>query len=164
VSSIAHLSRRFVGSVSRRPVAVDDELWALSFLGGGERALWHRMNRADRRHAVVVGRRFAAERGGDVDRATVRPVMAAALLHDVGKVDGGLGTFGRVGATVWIRVAGRDRVQRGDGRIARYARHEPLGAELLVAAGSDPITVALVGGTADAPADVLAALHAADDI
>jgi hypothetical protein len=55
-------------------------------------------------------------------------------------------------------------VASGDGRLARYARHEPIGAELLGEAGSNPTTVALVAGGPDAPADVLAALHAADNL
>src|SRR5204863_134422 len=74
--------------------------------------------------------------------APPRPVVAAALLHDCGKSEAGLGTFERVGATVWITVVGRAHAGTGDGRIARYTRHEPIGAELLRAAGSDPVTVA----------------------
>jgi hypothetical protein len=118
------------------------------------------MAAADRRHAVLVARRFVAERGPRASRVEV----AAALLHDCGKVASGLGPFARVGATVWIAVVGRSRAGRGDGRIARYARHEPIGAEMLSVAGSDPVTVALVAGSADAPATALAALKAADEV
>jgi hypothetical protein len=115
---------------------------------------------ADRRHAVLVARRFVGGQAGDAPRTEV----AAALLHDCGKVASRLGPFARVGATVWIAVVGRKRAGRGDGRIARYARHEPIGAEMLAAAGSDPLTVALVAGSAEAPAAALAALKAADDL
>jgi len=62
----------------------------------------------------------------------------AALLHDVGKVVSGFGTFARVGATL-LGLLGRDRWQ---GRIGDYLRHPELGARLLAEAGSDPITVA----------------------
>jgi hypothetical protein len=151
------LVRRFVGSLSRQPPAPGDEAWAEAQLSASEIRLWRRMANADRRHAISVARRMAGEYGAD------RPVMAGALLHDCGKVEAGLGTFARVGATVVIAVVGRERVGHGDDRIARYARHEPIGADLLRRAGSDPVTVALVGGTADAPADALAALRAADD-
>jgi predicted HD phosphohydrolase len=84
---------------------------------------------ADRRHAVGVAREVVASLG---DRAT-RPVVAAALLHDVGKLDSGLGTAGRVAATIVDR-------RRGDGRFARYRRHDTIGAALLRAAGSEELT------------------------
>jgi hypothetical protein len=152
-----HLVRRFVGSLSRQPPSPADEAWAEAQLLPAEIRVWRRMANPDRRHAVAVARCVVNEFGAD------RPVMAGALLHDCGKVEAGLGTFARVGATVVIAVVGRERVGHGDDRIARYARHEPIGAELLRRAGSDPVTVALVGGTSDAPADALAALRAADD-
>ena len=53
----------------------------------GEAGLWRRMSAADRRHAVVVARRADATLG----TAATREVLAAALLHDVGKIDSGLG-------------------------------------------------------------------------
>ena len=37
-----------------------------------------------------------------------RPVLAAALLHDVGKTESGLSTYGRVIATISGGVVGRD--------------------------------------------------------
>lgn len=80
------------------------------------------------------------------DEAT-RPVLAAALLHDVGKLDSGLGTYGRVVATVAGAVAGRDMARvwsesRGiTRRVGLYLRHAELGADALRMAGSDPLTV-----------------------
>jgi hypothetical protein len=112
----------------------------------------------DQRHSIEVARRLVA----DVGDGAPRPVVAAALLHDCGKNDAGLGTAARVAATVWIGFVGRARAARGDGRVARYCRHEPIGATMLARAGSDPVTVALVGGRPDAPAAALAALRAAD--
>jgi hypothetical protein len=155
----AHLVRRFVGSLSTRPPVPADDEWAASFLLDGERAVWRRMANADRRHAVDVARRVRDSLGADTPRA----VMAGALLHDCGKIEAGLGTFRRVGATLVIALVGPERAGRGDGRVARYARHEPIGADLLRQAGSDPLTVALVGGGRDAPRDTLALLRAADD-
>ena len=116
------------------------------------------MAASDRRHSIEVARRLSA----DVGPEAPRPVVAAALLHDCGKNDAGLGTVGRVGATLWIGFVGRARAARGDGRVARYCRHEPIGAAMLAGAGSDPVTVALVGGRPEAPAAALAALRAAD--
>ena len=135
---------------------------AEGFLLPGEVEVWRRMSNPDRRHAIAVSRRFEAA-VPEADRST----MAAALLHDCGKIDSDLGTYHRVAATIWIALVGRDRAGRargGSGRVARYARHEPFGADLLAAAGSSSLTVALVGRQPDAPPATLAALAAADDL
>lgn len=145
MSRIVHLVRRFAGSLSRRPPAPADEAWAQLQLLDGERILWRRMSLADRRHAIVVARRFAAS--GDWSRDE----MAAALLHDVGKLASNLGTMARVVATV---VGPRGR------RFQRYHQHEEIGATMLTEAGSSPVTVALLRGEGRAAA----ALHTADDV
>lgn len=132
--SFAHLARRFVGSLRPGGAPVADETWARTKLLPGEQQVWARMSGADRRHSAGVGRRVAAALGPEA----TRPVLAAALLHDSGKVASGLGTVARVGATLVGAVAGRDRP---GGRIGAYLRHTEHGARLLVAAGSDPLTV-----------------------
>ncbi len=144
----AHLVRRFAGSLSRRAPSAVDAAWAESHLLGPEAELWRSMPAADRRHTVTVARRFVALRP-----AAARDEVAGALLHDVGKVASGLGTLGRVAAT----VAG----PRTD-RFRRYHDHEALGAALAAGAGSAPATVALIRG--DAAPEVQAALRAADDV
>lgn len=141
-----HLVKRFFGNLVPVGPSQDDEAWAQSQLLDGERALWERMRRADRRHAAGVARRVEAALG---ERAT-RPVLAAALLHDVGKVESGLGTYGRVVATLsglavrndpddiadWARTRGFTR------RVGLYLQHPRLGGDLLGMAGSDPLTEA----------------------
>ncbi len=138
VRVLGHLARRFLGSLSSRPPAAADEVWALGWLAPGEQALWRRMSAPDRRHAVDVARRVVEVTGPGVDRW----VVAAALLHDCGKLDSGLGTFARVAATVWSAVRGRPYATKGNGRVARYLRHDVIGAGLLTAAASDPRTAA----------------------
>jgi len=165
MTTAGHLVRRFLGSLRPGGPPPADEAWARDALLAGERPLWDRMSGPDRRHAVAVARRTEEALG---PRAT-RPVVAAALLHDVGKVEAGLGTFPRVGATLLAAVAGRERLARRQGRVGRYVRHDVLGADLLDAAGSDPLTRTWAGEhhlppdrwTVD-PA-VGAALKAADD-
>lgn len=125
-----HLAPRFVTSLSGRPPEVAEEVWAETHLLPGEVALWRRMSNQDRRHSAKVGRRFAEARP-DATRAEI----AGALLHDVGKVECGLGTFGRVVASV---VGPRTE------RFRTYHDHERIGAELAAAAGSDPATVELI--------------------
>ena len=127
----------------------------------GEQDLWARMPRVDRKHAAGVAREVDRLLGG-----AERPVIAAAVLHDVGKVESGYGTFRRVMATVAATVVDRDRAR---GRLGAYLRHDRLGAELLDAAGSDPLTVAwarehhLPPDRWTVPGPVGRALAAADD-
>lgn len=153
-----HLVRRFAGSLSRRPPPAADHEWALAHLLPAEAELWSRLGPADRRHAVAIARGTVARLAGPVDRA----VVAGALLHDVGKLDAGLGVVGRVLATLW-RAARGDAADAGTGRIGRYLRHESIGAEWCRALGSDPVTVALVARDASAPVAARDALRAADD-
>jgi hypothetical protein len=140
-----HLVKRFFGSLRPGGPRAADAAWAESHLLPGELELWRSMPRADRRHAVGVARRVDTQLDG-ADRA----VVAAALLHDVGKVDSGLGTYGRVIATVSGAVVGRDEATikawtRSRGftrRVGLYLQHPKLGGDRLALAGSDPLTVA----------------------
>jgi hypothetical protein len=145
MSGLGHLARRFASSLSRREPDVADIEWVDSQLLEGERELWNRMSVADRRHAITVARRFAASGQWSRDE------IAGALLHDVGKIDSGLGTFGRVVATV---------VGPRTDRFRRYHDHEQIGADMLSGAGSSDITIDLVRGRGRA----VDALLAADDI
>ena len=97
-----------------------------------------------------------------------RAVLAAALLHDIGKVDSGMGTPARVVATI-VAMVGGQRARSGAGRIGRYLRHPVIGSDLLLGAGSEPVTVAWAAEhhlserqwTVDPV--IARALHAADD-
>ncbi len=125
-----HLTARFVTSLPPTPPSVDDEIWVDEHLLAGERSLWVQLSNQDRRHSAAVARRFVAER----PEAT-RAEIAGAILHDVGKIECGLGTFGRVVATlVGPRTAA----------FAAYHDHEAIGTRLAYAAGSDPATVELI--------------------
>ena len=152
---VVHLAKRFFGSLSSKRPPLSDQRWAESHLTAGEVQLWRQMSPADQRHAVGVAQRVAASN-------TERPVLAAALLHDIGKIDAGLGTFGRVAAT----LVGR---RRAKGRFALYLRHDAIGASLLTDAGSDPLTIAwarehhLPAERWTVPPEVAAILKAADD-
>ena len=146
MSAVGHLARRFVLSLSRtEPVAADVE-WVLGQLLPREAELWQRMMLQDRRHSLLVARRFVARR----PEAT-RDEIAGALLHDIGKVDCTMGSVARVVAT----IVG----PRGD-RFRRYHDHERIGVELLRSAGSSDVTIELTQGRGDAAA----ALADADDV
>ena len=151
--------------------SADNEQWVQSVLSDDELKLWRRMSRVDRRHAVGVARRAERQLGHEA----TKPVLAAALLHDVGKVTAGLGTYGRVVATVAGAAAGRSMAgawTEGKGftrRVGLYLRHPDLGADMLALAGSNPLTVAwarehhLPEEDWTLPPDVARALKAADD-
>jgi hypothetical protein len=163
---LVHLVRRFFGSLWPGGPSAADDTWARAHLLPGEVDLWTQMSGPDRRHAVAV-----AGRVGSTDRA----VVAAALLHDVGKIESGLGPFGRSAATVAAAVLGHGRVATWSnrsgwqGRFGRYVLHPDLGGLLLAGAGSDPLTMAWATEhhrpTArwTVPAEIGAKLKAADD-
>ena len=125
-----HLVARFFTSLSGAPPAPGEEEWAASWLSDAEWELFEQMSNQDRRHSAKVARRFVAARPG-----ASRAEVAGALLHDIGKLECGLGTWGRVAATVLGRRTERFRA---------YHDHERIGAEMAAAAGSDPATVELI--------------------
>ncbi len=145
-----HLAGRFFGALSPAGPSHEDEAWALGSLLEGEQLLWARMSGPDRRHAVGVARETVQLLQ---PASPPREVVAAALLHDVGKVESGLGTFARVGVTVAAMAAGRDRLLAWSAsaapqsrpswraRTGMYLAHDRLGADLLQNAGSDELTV-----------------------
>jgi hypothetical protein len=140
----AHLVRRFFGSLRPGGPRRSDDAWARSQLLPSEVELWERMPNPDRRHAVGVAHEVLRSLGHEA----TRPVLAAALLHDVGKTVSGLRTFGRVLATLAGMAAGRERASawtEGHGfkrRVGLYLTHPHLGGDLLAMAGADPLTEA----------------------
>jgi len=140
----SHLVRRFVGSLRPGGPGRAAEAWVAERLTAGERELWSRMSGPDRRHAYGVARRVERALGHEASR----PVLAAALLHDVGKTDAHLGTYGRVVATLSAAVAGREmahvwRTKTGiTRRVGLYLLHPDLGGDQLELAESAPLTSA----------------------
>jgi hypothetical protein len=146
VEKVWHLAARFVTSLPPTPPSVADEVWVEDHLLPGERELWVQLTNQDRRHSVAVARRFVAARP-DATRAEI----AGAILHDVGKIECGLGTFGRVMATL---VGPRTDAFRA------YHDHEQIGAELARRAGSESPTVELIAERGPAFATLTASDHA----
>jgi len=103
-----------------------------------EEVLFDAMDDRDRNHSIRVARTVARQTGD-------RPVVAAALLHDVGKSRAQLGLVGRIAATM-VGVLGRRswtrRFAMQDGycgRISTYLEYPALGRDMLIDAGSDPL-------------------------
>ena len=117
-------------------------------LSPNEFDLWNKMMAQDRKHSVLVARRFEKERP-----TSTQHEIAGALLHDVGKSVSRLGTLTRVLATlVGPRTA----------RLRQYHEHEAIGAAMLRSIGSDEITVLMVEGSCTG--ELKDALDRADDI
>lgn len=147
-----HAAGRFFGSLRPGPPSAAARQWARGFLGEREAVLFDRMSNPDQRHAVAVARAVATAleepEGVAVPEDRRQAVMAAALLHDVGKTAAGLRTYGRVVATLSGWAGGRGFAEvwqdmRGFTRkVGLYLRYPELGAEMLQLAGSDPWVVA----------------------
>jgi len=129
---IRHLVQRFRWSLSSAPPAAHDERWLLDLLTDAEIELYRAMSAQDRRHAVDCGRRVE-----DLGPAAV----VASALHDVGKTESGLGTMGRVAATLLGPLV-RPTHPGFLGCAAVYKQHPERGAKMLLAAGSNELAIA----------------------
>ncbi len=148
MSEIAHLAKRFVLNLVPSQVHEIERQWVHSVLSQDESVLWNNMMVQDRRHSVMVGRRFVNL------RPTASQVeIAGALLHDVGKSSARLGTFARVLATL---------VGPRTNRFRQYHDHEKIGATMLRSIGSDELTISMVEGSC--VGELRQALNKADDI
>lgn len=142
-----HLAGRFFESLVPVGPSRDKQAWALGHLTEKEGQLFSAMGGPDRRHAVGVAER--AIQAAEAGRGTGLPdgFVAAALLHDVGKLEAHLGVLGRVAATVLALVSGRRSIASWaheggmKGRMGRYVTHDQIGATALERAGSDPLVV-----------------------
>ena len=140
---LPHLARRFFWSLRAPEPDPDDEAWLLSLLSPAERDLYEAQPTVDRAHSVACA---LAARDGLTD--PIDELVVASALHDVGKAQARLGTFGRVMATVADAIpeaVNRRLTVKAGGlrhRMAIYARHDHVGSELLREAGSADVVVA----------------------
>lgn len=134
-ADVVHLARRLFASLRQVEPSAADEALARGSLDEQALELWLQQAPGDRRHSAAVAHQVVRAAG---DEPVPDWVVIAALLHDVGKVDTGLGIGGRVVAGVLKLV----RVGRFPGRIGRYLRYPEIGAAMLVDAGCDPRAVA----------------------
>jgi len=140
VYRVSQFCRALVARVPKR------ELDQLSeYLTSAQVELFHRMPRCDQRHGLDVF--HALQKRGHHERH----LLVAALLHDVGKVDGGLRLWHRVLIVLikafWPQLL--ERLARGEPGSWRYPfyvhqHHSELGAELAREAGCSPVTVELI--------------------
>jgi len=146
---LAHRIPRFFGSLRPGPPARADVEWALASLNEREQRLFRLMSNPDQRHAVRVARRVeAAYAELSAPEVPVEIALAAALLHDVGKTEAHLGTYGRTIATLSGVVGGLDLAEIWQDKsgftrkVGLYLRYGIIGAEMLQLAGSDERVIA----------------------
>jgi putative nucleotidyltransferase with HDIG domain len=132
IARFRHLVARFFGSLRPRPLDAQDVAFVERTLTPAELACWERLGPADRVESLTTARAAALALGAGVEDRWV----AAALLHDVGKTETGLGPFGRSGATAVAIVFGGRSVRRWPNAIGRYVDHDERGARLLEQAGA----------------------------
>ena len=122
---VRHLSGRFVRALWPGPPAAVDLDWVESVLTPPGFVQFRRQPRHDQRHAIAVARDVQARLAGTEYAGDPR-WLAAALLHDLGKLDSQLGVYGRVVAT----VSGDDRRTRPRRGVVDLAGLHPAGRPL----------------------------------
>ena len=147
-----HLVRRFFTSLSNRPPETKDIAWVNEQLLESEFELWCRMKPHDQRHSIEVARRFI-----ELHPTFSRDEVAAALLHDIGKVHNELGVMGRVVATI---------VGPKGTKFQEYHNHEVIGLNLCRVAGSSTETLRLLDWSAESSRNdsIVKLLRQADQI
>ena len=148
MNKLAHLTKRFVLSLVPSQVQEIERQWVQSVLSPSEFDVWNYMMVQDRRHSVMVGRRFVKYRP-----TASQSEISGALLHDGGKSVARLGTFARVIATL---------VGPRTDRFRQYHDHESIGATVLRSIGSDELTISMVENSC--VGELRQALSRADDI
>jgi hypothetical protein len=173
---LAHLSGRFARALWPSPPRPADTAWAETVLSPAAFSQWTLQPGHDRRHTVLVARAVESQLAGTPYAGDPR-WLAAALLHDIGKLDARLGVYGRVVATVSGAVGGAGAAEAWSGkrgftrRVGLYLRHPELGARRIRLAGGPEEAARWAAAHHDRsawdalpiPAPVVVALAAADN-
>ncbi len=169
-----HLVARFFGTLVPRRVSAHERLALRDLLTAPELDLWLKMRRADQVESLDVAHRADRTIAADVHQRD--EYLAAALLHDVGKLDADFGPYRRAIATIAGAVAGHEMVgawkQTGGftRRCALYLDHGALGAQRIRFVGGRELVAQWAAAhhdpsawpTDEIPADVCRALARAD--
>jgi putative nucleotidyltransferase with HDIG domain len=141
-----HRVGQFLQALTARPLTADETCEVAFVLSPSQQALFRQMSTGDQRHSLQVMYTLI-ERG-----VTIRDLLVAALLHDVGKARHRLHLWERVMVVV-IRAFGASTASRWGRGLPHgwrrpfviYHQHPQWGAEMALAAGCSPLTVALIG-------------------
>ena len=166
LSRLAYRTRQFWNALFGSRKQVETEV-LLPHLTPSQMVLFRRMQPSEQAHAYQILERLKTAGQTDPD------LLAAALLHDVGKVLVPLSIFDRVVIVLGKRFFRRRVMRWSEGTPSRLRRpfvvaahHPAWGADLAEQAGASPRTVDLIRRHQDDPSvdnPLLAALQAADD-
>jgi hypothetical protein len=176
MGAIRYRVRQFLRALTARFTITEKEIErAIRILTPEARELFRRQAAPDQRHALAVY--DALRQAGH----TEPQLLAAALLHDVGKaaIRSGFSAWLRATVVLLRRFAPRllarlIKGESGDGwrrPFVAYAHHPEIGARWAQEAGCSPLTVALIRRHEERQADCqteeeryLVALQAADNV
>jgi hypothetical protein len=167
--SLAYRSAQFARALTAHP-GPEDLALADEFLPAALRPVFRRLPRPDQAHGLAVLRRLLAHGERDPD------LLAAGLLHDLGKARQPLRLTERVAIVLARTVAAQASLRWGQGPPSGWrrafvvaARHPAWGAESIRLAGGSPTLVNLIlhhqveSSQPDSPSDpLLRALQRAD--
>jgi len=122
-----HLLRRFFGFLTAKPLSPSDQRHVADLLHPRLSRVFFAQRPEDQRHAFEVQARVQSS----------QECTQAALLHDIGKTESGLGAVARSLATV-CRGIGIPT----SGRWSSYLDHGALGADMLADLEADDLAVA----------------------
>lgn len=117
----------------------DDNIFIDRFLNSGERVLFDRLPAHEKRHAQCTAAMIVRDGGS---RAQVK----AALLHDIGKVNGKVGIIKKSVLVLMDKFFPRwsRRLSESMEMFNIYYNHPEIGASLLEKVGTEPEVVRLV--------------------
>ncbi len=128
---LGHLARRFLGVTRARSLSPSEQLEVAARLRPVEARFFWSQPRPDQRHGYQCAQAVTRQ-------APQRPdLVAAALLHDLGKRASRLGPWRRSLASLLALCH-----LPTPGNLGSYLSHGPIGAAELEAAGCDPTVVA----------------------
>lgn len=167
--------RRIFSGINGRLSAADLE-FVDSYLDAGSKFLFFQMALIDQRHCLAVAREIIIEAGYQ-KQLDMMVLVKAALLHDIGKVQGELNLISRIAVAVIRRIIpsfrerwGRDVQKRGFKiRYGLYVDriHPQRGAYMARIFGVEEAVAELIRKHHDAPAleqsDALTWLQLADN-
>jgi len=166
LSHLAYRARQFWNALPRPRKRVETET-LLPHLSPSQIVLFRRMQPSEQTHAYQMLERLKASGQTDPD------LLAAALLHDVGKVLVPLSLLDRVVIVLGKRFFRRRARRWSEGTPSRLRRpfvvaahHPDWGADLAEQAGASSRTVDLIRRHQDIPSvddSLLSALQSADD-